>query len=274
MLRLIAEGHSDREIARQLFVSEATVKTHINRIFTKTGSRDRAQSIHYAYTHGYAESRKAPWHCPAAPAELPANVLTRPGLPRWVAPVYIALALALLPWIVYLSRSLPQRQLSEHYRMAWVGFAVLLLGQLARTGVYAPRPIWRVRVPPHAAASAAMLCVDAWFGTTTSTAHDLPLSVVLAVLVELPLAGLCCGGSPPDRARRADRQRRASCTGNGRRPPIPGAFVRHARAGARFQRAALAALAALTTRTIRPISMLLTSFPFPGVLGCGAAGRW
>ncbi|OLZ64110.1 DNA-binding response regulator [Streptomyces sp. IMTB 2501] len=55
VLRLIAEGRSNREIARQLVVSEATVKTHINRIFTKTGSRDRAQAIRYAYTHGYAD---------------------------------------------------------------------------------------------------------------------------------------------------------------------------------------------------------------------------
>jgi DNA-binding NarL/FixJ family response regulator len=55
VLRLIAEGKSNREIARALFVSEATVKTHVNRIFAKTGSRDRTQAIRYAYTHGYAD---------------------------------------------------------------------------------------------------------------------------------------------------------------------------------------------------------------------------
>jgi DNA-binding NarL/FixJ family response regulator len=55
VLHLIADGRSNREIARALFVSEATVKTHVNRIFAKTGSRDRAQAIRYAYTHGYAE---------------------------------------------------------------------------------------------------------------------------------------------------------------------------------------------------------------------------
>jgi DNA-binding NarL/FixJ family response regulator len=55
VLRLIAAGQSNREIARTLFVSEATVKTHINRIFAKTGSRDRAQATRYAYTHGYAD---------------------------------------------------------------------------------------------------------------------------------------------------------------------------------------------------------------------------
>ena len=54
VLRLIGAGQSNREIARTLFVSEATVKTHVNRIFAKTGSRDRAQAIRYAYTHGYA----------------------------------------------------------------------------------------------------------------------------------------------------------------------------------------------------------------------------
>ena len=55
VLRLIAAGKSNREIARALFVSEATVKTHVNRIFAKTGSRDRAQAMRYAYTHGYAD---------------------------------------------------------------------------------------------------------------------------------------------------------------------------------------------------------------------------
>jgi DNA-binding NarL/FixJ family response regulator len=55
VLRLIAAGKHNREIARALFVSEATVKTHVNRIFAKTGSRDRGQAVHYAYQHGYAD---------------------------------------------------------------------------------------------------------------------------------------------------------------------------------------------------------------------------
>src|SRR6185437_9479317 len=55
VLRLIAAGQTNREIARSLFVSEATVKTHVNRIFAKTGARDRAQAVRYAYTHGYAD---------------------------------------------------------------------------------------------------------------------------------------------------------------------------------------------------------------------------
>jgi DNA-binding NarL/FixJ family response regulator len=63
VLRLIADGYTNRQIARTLFLSEATVKTHINRIFTKTGCRDRAQAVQYAYTHGIAH--------PAPPAGPP-----------------------------------------------------------------------------------------------------------------------------------------------------------------------------------------------------------
>jgi DNA-binding NarL/FixJ family response regulator len=52
VLKLIAAGLSNTEIAVALFLSNATVKTHINRIFSKTGARDRAQAVRYAYQHG------------------------------------------------------------------------------------------------------------------------------------------------------------------------------------------------------------------------------
>ena len=54
VLALIAAGLSNTDIARQLVLSNATVKTHVNHIFAKTGARDRAQAVHYAYDHGVA----------------------------------------------------------------------------------------------------------------------------------------------------------------------------------------------------------------------------
>jgi DNA-binding NarL/FixJ family response regulator len=54
VLKLIAAGLSNSEIADRLVLSSATVKTHINRIFYKTGARDRSQAVRYAYEHGLA----------------------------------------------------------------------------------------------------------------------------------------------------------------------------------------------------------------------------
>jgi DNA-binding NarL/FixJ family response regulator len=54
VLKLVAAGLSNGEIARELFISEHTVKTHINHVFAKTRSRDRAQAIRYAHEHQLA----------------------------------------------------------------------------------------------------------------------------------------------------------------------------------------------------------------------------
>ncbi|MEV5826148.1 response regulator transcription factor [Spirillospora sp. NPDC052242] len=55
VLTLIARGRSNAEIAGDLFISEATVKTHINNLFAKANLRDRAQAVTYAFKHGLAD---------------------------------------------------------------------------------------------------------------------------------------------------------------------------------------------------------------------------
>ena len=55
ILGLIARGLTNPEIAARLFLSNHTNKTHITRIFAKTGSRDRVAAIGYAHRHGIGE---------------------------------------------------------------------------------------------------------------------------------------------------------------------------------------------------------------------------
>ncbi len=55
MFRLIAAGLSNPEIAKELFISETTVKTHVTHILQKLDLRDRVQAVVLAYQAGLAE---------------------------------------------------------------------------------------------------------------------------------------------------------------------------------------------------------------------------
>jgi DNA-binding NarL/FixJ family response regulator len=56
VLRALADGHSNAEIAARMHLSTETVRTHVKRILTKLGVRDRTQAVVWAYRTGFVET--------------------------------------------------------------------------------------------------------------------------------------------------------------------------------------------------------------------------
>jgi hypothetical protein len=126
-----------------------------------------------------------------APADEPENtvLVDRSRLIRWVGPAFTLFSVLMVPWIVYVAVSLPSRQLSPNYDLAWAGFDVLLAAGLAGSGYLALR---RSRyLSAAASATAALLVVDAWFDCMTTPGSDRWRSIAFCFLVELPLAAVC-----------------------------------------------------------------------------------
>ena len=114
----------------------------------------------------------------------------RESLPAWTAPVFLFFSVLLVPWIVWLSISLPSSHTDRFYDVTWVGFDVGLLGAMAAVVVLAKRRSEYVEVA--ATVTCTMLIVDAWFDITTSTpGADRWEAIAAAVFVELPIAALC-----------------------------------------------------------------------------------
>ncbi|UQU67759.1 hypothetical protein COUCH_16420 [Couchioplanes caeruleus] len=124
-----------------------------------------------------------------APDDTARDTVTLRPVPRWVAPVFAALGAATVPWTAYLAVSLPGQASAQHYRVAWVGFDLLLVALLLATALLAWRGSRQVGL--LAAATATVLVVDAWFDVTTSGPGEVASAVASAVLLELPLAVVC-----------------------------------------------------------------------------------
>jgi hypothetical protein len=126
-----------------------------------------------------------------APAAEPENavLIDDARIVRWAGPLFALFSLALLPWTIYLGVSLPSRQLSPHYDVAWTGFDVMLIAALAGTAYFALRRSRYLAI--SAAATATLLVVDAWFDVMTTPGNQVAESILLAAAVELPLAAVC-----------------------------------------------------------------------------------
>lgn len=126
----------------------------------------------------------------AEPAEPAAPDPEHIPMPPWVTPVLTLAAVFLLPWTLYLTFTLPSKQVAENYDIAWVGFDIALLAGFAATSWAALKGSqWLV---PFAATTGTMLVCDAWFDIVTAKGGMSRFEAVLsAVFAELPLAAIC-----------------------------------------------------------------------------------
>lgn len=102
-------------------------------------------------------------------------------------------SLALIPWIVFLAVTLPDRYVAANWPVTWVGFDALLVTLMLDTAYLGSHR--RALVVLTAFATAVMLVCDAWFDITTAGPDDRWLSVCVAIFAELPLAILLILGT-------------------------------------------------------------------------------
>jgi hypothetical protein len=112
------------------------------------------------------------------------------GVPRWAALLLGGVAVALVPWILYLTYTLPQHHVTDHWRIAWDGFDVALAAALVATAIGVARSAaW---LEGAAASAATLLVTDAWFDIILSQGGgELGEAIALAAVAELPLAVFC-----------------------------------------------------------------------------------
>ncbi len=111
------------------------------------------------------------------------------ALPRWITGLLSLACVALIPWTLWLTFSLPSKHISRHYDVAWVGFDVALAVAFGFTARAAYRGSHLL--VPFAAATGTMLLCDAWFDVVTSTQGERLEAILQAGFGEIPLALVC-----------------------------------------------------------------------------------
>ncbi|MGZ4513996.1 MAG: hypothetical protein ACXVX6_13275 [Mycobacterium sp.] len=122
--------------------------------------------------------------------EQPVGDLIDPALLARVRRIRLSLmvggSMAMVPWLGYLSVTLPENYVAHNWPVTWVGFDILLVGFMLATAVLGY--LRRQLLVPAAFTTGVLLICDAWFDLMTAGPKDVWLSVTTALLIEVPLA--------------------------------------------------------------------------------------
>lgn len=122
---------------------------------------------------------------------LPSAELAR--LRRMRLVLMVGAVVGLIPWIVYLAFTLPDKYIAQNWPATWVGFDILILAFMGATAVLGL--LRRQLLVLTAFTTGILLVCDAWFDVMTAAPADRWLSVLTAVLGELPLAAILITGA-------------------------------------------------------------------------------
>jgi hypothetical protein len=95
-------------------------------------------------------------------------------------------SMAMVPWLGYLSVTLPANYVAHNWPVTWIGFDILLVAFMLATATLGY--LRRQLLLPAAFTTGVLLICDAWFDLMTAGPKDLWLSMITALLIELPLA--------------------------------------------------------------------------------------
>ncbi|MBF6331008.1 hypothetical protein [Nocardia transvalensis] len=109
---------------------------------------------------------------------------------QWVSWALGAVAIALIPWMVLLGRTLPAETTVRNWSVAWIGLDVLLTAGCVATALLLRRRDERSRVT--AAATAAVAVLDGWFDLTTAASGPTLTQAAVCAVGESALAVVCC----------------------------------------------------------------------------------
>jgi hypothetical protein len=107
-------------------------------------------------------------------------------LPKWASRLYGVMAIALIPWIIYLAAYLPSKHLARNWDPLWVGFDIMELFAILLTLYYIIKnKIW---VIVSASALASIFIVDAWFDILTARPGKEQTEAIILGVVEVTLS--------------------------------------------------------------------------------------